>query len=184
MNRLIKCLAILLMCSGASVPDWALDASFGFFDSPLPLTQSLTPGQILPVTLSARTNVGSGILFSAPFALNPNGGNQFNVVPGGTCVVGTPFTNGQTCTVLVQFVGATPGSFLATLLGQCQFNVQIGGYSVNCSLAQGVVGQFAGNSLAAVVNALGAPGLSLLMLAVLGMGAFVSLRRTSGTRKI
>lgn len=180
MNRLIKCLAVLLVCCGASVPAWAGVASYGFFSSPLSSTQLLTPGQTFPVTLTANTNSNSGVQFSAPFALNPNGGNQFIVVPGGTCVAGTVFTNGQTCTVLVRFVGTTPGSFLATLLGQCQFNAQVGGYSVNCaSNTQGIVGQFAGNGLAAVVDALGATGLSMLMLAVLGIGAFVSLRRTA-----
>ncbi|MEO7253993.1 MAG: hypothetical protein ABIZ64_07110 [Casimicrobium sp.] len=122
----------------------------------------------------------SGINFSAPFAFNPNGGNQFAVVPGGTCVVGTPFTNGQTCTVLVKFVGAAPGTFSATLLGQCQIVASLGGFAVNCANnSQGAVGQFVGNGLAAVVDALGAPGLSLLMLAMLGIGTFVSLRRTA-----
>ncbi len=179
LNRFAKYLAVLIVCCGAPIQAWAGVASFGSFVSPLPPTQSLAPGQIFPVTLTANTNINSGIKFAAPFAFNPNGGNQFSVVPGGTCVVGTPFTNGQTCTILVQFVGTTSGTFLATLLGQCQFNVQIGGYSVNCTLPQGVVGQFAGNGLAAVVDALGAPGLSLLMLAVLGVGTFVSLRRTA-----
>ena len=179
MNRLIKCLAILCVCFSSSMSAWAGTPS-GSFTSPLPNTQLLMPGQTFPVTLTANTNSGGGISFSAPFVLNPNAGNQFAVVPGGTCVVGTPFTNGQTCTVLVKFVGAAAGSFAATLLGQCQFNAQAGGYSINCATnSLGAVGQFVGNGLAAVVDTLGASGLSLLMLAVLGIGTFVTLRRTA-----
>ncbi len=184
MNRFIKSLAVLLVCFGASLQAWAGVAIFGNFSSSLPEIQSLTPGQIFPVTLTANTST-DGITFTTPFVFNPNGGNQFNVVPGGTCAVGTFVASGQTCTVLVQFVGATPGAFTGTLLGQCTFNAVVGGYSINCaSGAQGVLGQFAGNGLAAVVDTLGASGLSLLMLAVLGMGAFVSLRRPAGSLKI
>ena len=184
MNRFIKFLAVLLVCFGASLQAWAGVANFGNFSSPLPETQTLTPGQIFPVTLTANTNT-DGIAFSMPFAFNPNGGNQFNVVPGGTCAENIFLANGQTCTVLVQFVGSTPGAFTGTLLGKCSFNAVAGGYSINCgSRVQGVLGQFAGNGLAAVVDTLGASGLSLLMLTVLGMGAFVSLRRPAGSLKI
>ena len=84
------------------------------------------------------------------------------------------------CTVVVQFVGASAGSYAATLLGQCQFNGSFGGYSVNCATnTQGILGSFVGNGLAAAVDTLGASGLSLLMLAVLGIGTFVTLRRTA-----
>ena len=118
--------------------------------------------------------------FSAPFALNPNIGSQFAAVPGGTCIVGSSYTNGQTCTVLIKFVGASPGSFTATLLGQCQLSSSLGGYSISrISNTQGALGSFVGNGLAAVVDTLGASGLSLLMLAVLGIGTFVTLRRTA-----
>jgi hypothetical protein len=180
MNRLIKCAAVLLVSCGISIHAWAGTSAIGYFASPLPSTQSLTPGQTFPVTLTANTNQVGGMVFSAPFSLSPNVGNQFVVVPGGTCAVGTPYTNGQTCTVLVQFLGTTSGSFTATLLGQCQFNAQVGGYGINCVLGtQSALGRFAGNGIAAVVDALGASGLSLLMLAVLGMGAFFTLRRTA-----
>ena len=82
--------------------------------------------------------------------------------------------------MLVRFVGASAGSFVATLLGQCQFNANVGGYSVNCATnTQGILGSFVGNGIAAAVDTLGASGLSLLMLAVLGIGTFVTLRRTA-----
>ena len=95
MNRFIKRLAVLLVCSSVSISVWAGGGTFGSFASPLPATQLLTPGQIFSITLTANTNVVGGINFSAPFALNPNIGNQFAVVPGGTCIVGNSLTNGQ-----------------------------------------------------------------------------------------
>lgn len=180
MNRLFKVLVLVLLCS-LYTNHASARAGFGMFFSSAPTpTKTLTPGETFPVTLTANTDQIAGILFSSPFAFNPNGGNQFSVVAGGTCNTLTSYSNGQTCTVLVKFTGSTPGSFTGNLLGQCQFSAQLGGYSINCANnTQGVLGQFVGNGLAAVVDALGGSGLSLLMLAVLGIGAFVTLRRTA-----
>lgn len=181
MNQLVKWIAVALVCCCVTSQAWAgIALPFGNFNTSVPSTQSLTPGQIFPVTLTANTNL-PGIAFSSPFVLNPNVGNQFVVVPGGTCALATSYTNGQTCTVLVQFLGTTSGSFTADLLGQCQFSAQLGGFGVNCEpgSTQSILGRFAGNGLAAVVDALGASGLSVLMLAVLGIGAFVTLRRSA-----
>ncbi len=186
MIRLNKILAIVIAAFALSMPSWAGFVAPGFFNSNQPTgTKTFVPGEIFTITMNASTTNATGVQFSTPFVLNPNVGGQFQIVPGGTCVVGTSYLNGSTCTVRVQFTGQTPGSFSGDLLGQCQLTsvVAVGGYGINCNLnnngagPQGVIGRFAGVGVAAMVDALGPTGFATLLLAMLGMGAFFTLRR-------
>jgi hypothetical protein len=156
--------------------------SGSFYSSQPVATKTFVPGEIYTLTITANTSNATGVRFSSPFVLNPNMGSQFQIVSGGTCALATAYLTGQTCTVNVQFTGTSPGLFNADLLGQCEFApfVAVGGYSISCnSSAQGRLGVFAGTGVAAGVDALGPTGFAALILSLLGLGAFFTLRRPS-----
>lgn len=186
MLRLNRIFVTAFAVFALAAPSWAGILAFGGFSSNQPTAiKTFAPGEIFTITLTANTSDTRGVLFSTPFALNPNAGGQFQIVPGGTCLIGTPYLNGSTCTVLVKFTGQSPGNFNSDLLGQCQLGTAVaaGGYSINCNFnssgtgQQGILGRFAGLGVAAGVDALGSTGFATLLLAVLGMGAFFTLRR-------
>lgn len=176
--------ATALTALAFSVPSWA-GVSGGFYSSALTPTKTFTPGEVYTLTITANTSNPTGVRFSTAFVLNPNIGSQFQIVPGGTCALATAYTTGQTCTVNVQFTGTAPGSFNATLLGQCELVpfVAAGGYSISCTSttpgAQGTLGSFLGAGVAAGVDALGTTGFATLILMLLGLGTFFTLRRQS-----
>ncbi len=143
--------------------------------------QNLVPGQTYTVDVSIGAQGASGLTFDQ-ITLNPNLASQFQIV-GGTCNTTSQFTAPTTCTVLVRFIGNQPGAATANLMMGCTaFTAAVGGYAINCNLGSGpgVVGtmaRFAGTGVAAVVDALGREGLTLLAAALFALTAFVSLRR-------
>ena len=144
-----------------------------FFLSNAPSNQLLTPGQTTSVTLTS--GVSQGTITS--LATN----NPDYVVVGGTCVVGQSYASPQTCTVIVRFTGAVPGSTTALLTGTCTAVAAVGGFSMTCGNPASTLAQFSGNGAAAVitqaVNTLSPAGLAALVSLMLGVGAFLTLRR-------
>ncbi len=185
MIRFCKFVTTALAALAFSVPSWAGSASTFFYSSQPTPTKTFVPGEVYTLTMTASTSNPTGVRFASAFVLNPNAGSQFQIVPGGTCALATAYANGQTCTVNVQFTGTSPGSFNAQLLGQCELVpfVAVGGYGISCDSTtpglQSTLGAFVGTGIAAGVDALGTTGFATLILMLLGLGAFFTLRRQS-----
>lgn len=190
MNRILKRFIALTATLVASLmivtPTWAGNLPFGTFWSSEGSPKVFLPGEVYTLTFTSSTDNVAGLSFSTPFALNPNDGGQFQIVPGGTCVLNTPYLNDQSCTVKVQFLGSAAGAFSSTLIGQCNVVAPaFGGYAISCFTGDpttglpGILGRFAGNGIATAVDALGRTGFATLVLVMLGLGAFFTLRRAS-----
>jgi hypothetical protein len=161
---------------------FAGSASFGLFSSDAPFpTKTFVPGESFTVTLSA-SNVPSAslLLLDLPLTLS-GGGGQFQIT-GGTCLAATSYSAGDTCTVILQFLGNAPGTFSATLSGTCRAVAAIGGYSIACGNgvagASGTLAALVGNGVSGAVNTLGKEGLALLLTGLLAIGAFFTLRKS------
>ena len=116
----LKILGVICATAFMAISPASSQTLAGGFNTNLGSTAALQPGQTFVVTLTASTNSTTGVIFSQAFALNPNVGSQFQLAPGGTCTVAALYTNGQSCTVLVRFLGTAPGAFTSLLLGACR----------------------------------------------------------------
>ena len=112
--------------------------------------------------------------------MNPNLGSQFQIV-GGTCNTTTAYVNNATCTVNIKFLGANPGSFTADLKMQCSAVAAAGGYTITCGNGTpGVAATMArvvGNGIAAMVDALGTGGLTLMAALLFLATSILTLKR-------
>ncbi len=153
---------------------------FGYFFSDAPFSRTLAPGESFTVTLTA-SNVPSGNVLLLDQPLTLSGGGQFQIT-GGTCLAATSYTSGNSCTVILQFLGNAPGTFNANLSATCRSVVAVGGYAIFCGNgvagASGSLAALVGNGIAGAVNTLGKGGLALLLTGLLAIGAFFTLRRT------
>jgi hypothetical protein len=162
-----------------ATPSHAGIFSGSFFSSaPVPTT-TLTPGQVYTITATANSTAGQQVQLNQ-IQLNPNVGTQFQIV-GGTCNTTTAYSNGQTCTVNVQFLGSQPGNYSSVLQMSCQLFSAAGGYGIGCASggpgSLGTMAQFAGAGVAGAVNAVGRGGLTALALALLAIVSWTTLRR-------
>jgi hypothetical protein len=165
-SRFVRYVLVLLAVSTSMA--WAGNSS-GFFSNPS-TNATLTPGQVLTVTLTASTTAVPPTLLLNTLTLNDPSG-QFQIV-GGTCAAGNNYSSAQTCTVLVRFNGNAAGTFNGTLTGSCSLIAAVGGFAISCGTTAGVPGpidtlaQFSGNGVAAAiataVDTLGPGGLALL----------------------
>jgi hypothetical protein len=150
-----------------------------FFTSSVPdPTLTLTPGQIYTVTATANASNGAQVQLNQ-IQLNPNLAGQFQIV-GGTCNTTTAYSNTQTCTVNVQFLGNQPGNYSSVLQMSCQVVAAVGGYGIICASGPGTLGtmaQFVGAGVAGAVNTMGRGGLTALALALLALVSWATLRR-------
>jgi len=181
-SRICKVLALLAGAACASSSAIAgVVVGTAFASSDAPATVVMSPGQTYTMTASITANGNVAGLTFNQIALSPNLGSQFQIV-GGTCNTSAQYIAPTTCTVIVRFVGATPGNFTADLLMGCNAIVaQAGGYGISCNAGgNGIASRMAvytGNGVAAVVDALGREGLTLLAVALFALTGFVTLRR-------
>ncbi len=167
----------------AAAPAWAGITTSGFFFSDAPGTATLTPGQVFTVTITASSSAVPPVMQLSTLTLTDPSG-QFQIV-GGTCAVGTAYSTGTTCTVQIRFNGTATGTFNGTLTGSCSGTAAVGGYSINCGLTGAgpvaTLAQVTGSAVAAAIDSaidtLGSGGLSLLIFAVLVIGAYRTLRQ-------
>ena len=140
---------------------------------------NMVPGQTYTVTITAQTGNAPSLIYNQ-IALSPNLGNQFQIV-GGTCNTTTQYVNNATCTVDIKVLGASPGSFTADLMMQCSALASVGGYSISCGAGTpGISARMArvvGTGIAAVVDALGAGGLTLMAALLFLATTVITLKR-------
>jgi hypothetical protein len=139
------------------------------------------PGQIIPITVNIRSNnMPSNVITLNGISIGSNVGGQFVIAPGGTCQVNSTFTNNQTCTVNVQFLGSSSGQFNGDLQMSCTYTSALGGYLVTCgptnTISLGRMAAFMGNAMQ-TVPALTPTSISLLALLLFGLTAFFGLRK-------
>lgn len=183
-SRICKFFALLasvVFASSSAMAGVVVGTAFASSDAPDTAPVTLAPGQTYTMTASITANGNVAGLTFNQIALNPNLGSQFQIV-GGTCNTSAQYIAPTTCTVIVRFVGATPGRFTADLLMGCNAIVaQAGGYVISCNAGvNGVASRmavYAGNGIAAVVDALGREGLTLLAAALFALTGFITLRR-------
>jgi hypothetical protein len=179
--KLFALLASVVLASSSAMAGVVPGTAFASSDAPDTAPVTMLPGQTYTMTATITANGSVAGLTFNQIALSPNLGSQFQIV-GGTCNTSAQYIAPTTCTVIVRFIGATPGNFTADLLMGCNAIVaQAGGYVISCNAgANGVASRmavYAGNGIAAVVDALGREGLTLLAAALFALTAFVSLRR-------
>ncbi len=162
-------------------------AGTAFANSNAPSSATLQPGQTYTVTANiTATGSAAGLTFNQ-IALNPNLASQFQIV-GGTCNTTTQYIAPTTCTVQVLFLGNQPGAATADLrMGCSAILAAAGGYGINCTVGGGpgtvaTMARFVGSGVAAVVDALGREGLTLLAAALFALTAWTSLRRPNQSR--
>lgn len=172
-----KLAAIVFALTALQVHAGSVSGSF-FSSVPSP-TLTLTPGQVYTVTATANATVGNQVQLNQ-IQLNPNLAAQFQIV-GGTCNTTTVYSDTQTCTVNVQFIGNQPGNYSSVLQMSCQLFSAAGGYGITCGSGSpgtlGTMAQFAGAGIAGAVNAMGRGGLTALALALLAIVSWTTLRR-------
>jgi hypothetical protein len=152
----------------------------GILSSNAPFSKAHAPGESFTFTLTASSVPGGSVLtFNLPFTFSTATG-QFQVT-GGTCTTPRPYSEGNSCTIIVQFLGSAPGTFSADWLGRCQAVSGFGGHSIVCSTAgagtPGTLAAFMGNGIAGTVDTLGKEGLALLLTALLATGALFTLHK-------
>lgn len=171
--------AILSLFSAVASTVWAGTPS-SFASSNAPPSTNMVPGQTFVVTVTSRTSNAFGIRYNQ-IELSPNLGSQFQIV-GGTCNTAAAYVNQATCTVNIKFLGNSPSSFTADLMMQCSGVVGlVGGYIVICGSdvpgASAIMARVVGNGIAAVVDALGREGLTLLAALMFALTTVVTLKR-------
>lgn len=184
MRHIYKIFALLASVVLAGSPAFAgVAGGTAFVSSSAPTASPVTlvPGQTYTMTANISANGSvSGLTFNQ-IALNPNLGSQFQIV-GGTCNTSSQYIAPTSCTVIVRFNGTAPGLFTSSLLMGCNAIVaQVGGYTISCDLTgpgtAGLMARYAGTGIAAVVDALGREGLTLLAALLFAITGFVTLRR-------
>lgn len=178
-------IAVALLAGFVSQAALATTSVVGVFNSDAPSpSATLTPGQIITVTLTANAP-GAGVsMLALPTVVG--GAGQFEIVPGGTCVANQTYFDGQSCTIRVRFLGNQSGSYNATLQGSCVVTAVsplVGmGFAISCGInaPPGVLAAFLGNGILAAVNTLGPGGLGALAFMLLALGSFFTLRRGRG----
>jgi hypothetical protein len=180
--RQLRIFTIIAAFFGLGSNCFAGTISFGFFNSNAPFpTKTFAPGESFTVTLTAA-NVPTGRVLVLNLPLTLSGGSGQFQITGGTCLAENSYSTGNTCTVILQFLGNAPGTFNANLLGTCSAFAAAGGYSINCGNAvagaSGTLAALVGNGVSGAVNTLGKEGLALLLTSLLAIGAFFTLRRS------